>query len=289
MRHFARVLFVLSAIAGTVTLGACLPDFNASSRTIRIGVLPDQNSEALKVRYAPLMKHLSDVTGQKVQLVIPDSYDDLVEKFGAIEVDIAYFGGVTFVRANKTQGAEPLVMRDVDATFKSYFIAHRSTDDRRGLAQFKGTRFAFGSKSSTSGHLMPRHFMIQKGLEPERAFSYVVYSRGHDDTVRKVASSEATLGAVNALIYESMVEKDASLKNVTRIVWVTPPYPDYVWAARKGLSRDIKDRFQNAFLSLSGTNPNDQKVLNSLNAGGFLPAKMENFAVLKTIMRVTGL
>ena len=84
---------------------------------MRVGVLPDEGVESLRKWYAPLLDYLSAKTGLEFQLVLPSGYGELLRMFGNREVELAYFGGLTFVQAFDTYAAAPLVMRDVDTRF----------------------------------------------------------------------------------------------------------------------------------------------------------------------------
>ncbi|MCP4379652.1 MAG: phosphate/phosphite/phosphonate ABC transporter substrate-binding protein [bacterium] len=149
---------------------------------LRVGVLPDESVEALHQRHDALLGHLSAETRIDFELVLPPDYKELVRLFGNREVDLVYFGGLTFLRANLFHRAEPLVMRDVDSRFTSWFLV-KDGDPAHDVVDFKGKAFAFGSRLSTSGHLMPRHFMkTEKHIIPEEFFSEVRYSGAHDKT-----------------------------------------------------------------------------------------------------------
>jgi phosphate/phosphite/phosphonate ABC transporter binding protein len=111
------------------------------------------------------------VSAMKVQFVPVVDYAATVEGLAAKKLDLVWYGGFTSVQAVKrTQGqATRLAMRKEDAEFKSVFVA-RKDGPIKSLADLKGKTFAFGSVSSTSGHLMPRYFLLKNGLNPERHF-----------------------------------------------------------------------------------------------------------------------
>ena len=139
---------------------------------VRVGVLPDQTEQVLRQRYADLLAYLSEQVGVAHELYVPDGYADLVDAFGRGEFDLAYFGGVTFVRAREEHDAQPLVMRDVDLRFVSYFVT-RSDVTGEKVEDFRGQHLAFGSELSTSGHLMPRYFLRQLDIVPEQFFATI--------------------------------------------------------------------------------------------------------------------
>lgn len=173
-----NVWFTLLIVLCTVAVGVYFvvrPTLHheTTPSVLRVGVLPDEGVEALRKRYVPLLKYLSEKTGLDFQLVLSPDYNGLVRMFGNREVELAYFGGLTFVQALDSYDAAPLVMRDVDTRFTSWFLV-KGGKAAHGFSDFKGKRFTFGSRLSTSGHLMPRHFMrSEKQIIPEVFFSEV--------------------------------------------------------------------------------------------------------------------
>jgi len=77
------------------------------------------------------------------------------------KVDLAWFGGFTFVQANVRSGGQliPLVLTDRGPNFRSSSSPLPSSFINT-LADLKGIRSVSG-RSSTSGHLMPRSFLLQ--------------------------------------------------------------------------------------------------------------------------------
>jgi phosphonate transport system substrate-binding protein len=255
---------------------------------LRIGVLPDQGEAILRERFRPLAEHLSQALQKPFELVVPVDYADLVDQFDKGQLDLAYFGGLTFLQAHARAGAVPLVMRDVDAHFTSYFLMTAALPevDWQGM---RGLSFSFGSRLSTSGHLMPRYFLQQHGIEPESYFSDVRYSGAHDATAGLVEKGEVALGAANSQIINKMFATGRLSGQKVRILWETPPYADYVWAVRPDADQAFAQRLLNGFLSLSPINERHAQILEPLDAGGFVPASLEDFTALKEIAISAGM
>ena len=152
----------------TFCLTCCKPQDTLPS-VLRIGVLPDENPVLLKQRYTRLVNYLSEATGVPCELVIPKDYDELLSLFLKKEIDLAYFGGFTFIQAHEKVQAVPLVMRGIDMKFQSYILVNKKLNINK-LEELKGHSFAFGSRLSTSGHLMPRYYLIDKNIDPEQLF-----------------------------------------------------------------------------------------------------------------------
>ena len=281
---------LLAVMAMTIAVGAYYAVDPAPARfghtvpsAVRVGVLPDMNQEELERRYSPLLSYLAEETGLDFRLVVPADYAELLQLFGQGEVDLALFGGLTFVQANSLYQAEPLVMRDVDTRFISVFVV-RHADPATRLTDLEGKTLAFGSSLSTSGHLMPRYFLQNsKQIIPENFFGHVIYSGAHDRTAYMVRDGEADLGAVNVEIVDRMLHDGRLRKGELRVVWETPPYPDYVWAVPPHLDEETKIRLRDAYLKLDPDDKRKSQVLSRLGATGFVPAGARIFQPLKQI------
>ncbi len=285
MSSLPRFIIWLASVGLVLYLGACSgPQQGDAMEILRIGVLPDESVEALRERYDPLLEFLAHETGFVCQLVVPDSYQDLLNKFGAGQLDLAYFGGVTFVKAQSAYDAIPVVMRDVDSRFTSVLlVAGDSTDDT--LGELKGKRFSFGARLSTSGHLMPRHFLQSEyDITPEEYFGSVRYSGQHDRTAYWVRDGEVEAGVVNTEIVQRMLTDGRLQAGDIRTIWTTPSYADYVWAAHPQVSEVRRERIQDAFLKLSLDNPGEASILVKLGAAAFYPASTKDFSMLGAVM-----
>jgi phosphonate transport system substrate-binding protein len=286
-RHGLTLLIILATVVALSVYYTADPIWTSSGKdtppVVRVGVLPDMSENDLRQRYDPLMQYLSEEIGLDFRLIIPADYADLLRLFGTGEVDLALFGGFTFVQANDLHQAEPLVMRDVDTRFVSVFLV-RHNDPAAELSDFKGKVFAFCSTLSTSGHLMPRYFLQHdKQIIPENFFSQVIYSGAHDKTAYMVRDGEADIGAVNAEIVNGMLQ-DGRLKQWDlRVVWQTPPYPNYVWAVPQHLNEDIKTQLRDAYLQLDVNDEHHRQILAGFGATSFLPAGGRQFQPLQQI------
>lgn len=252
---------------------------------LRIGVLPDQEPQLLQQRLQPLLGYLTEKTGLPTVLVMPASYEELLKLFAQNKVDLVYFGGLTFVKAQTYHNAKPLVMREIDSRFVSYFIS-QGQQPKSELLEFKGASLRFGSLLSTSGHLMPRHFLKQElAIEADRYFADVSHSATHDETILAVRDGLVDVGASNANILKSMIRDGRLKKGDVKVIWQTPPYSDYVWAIQPHIPLKLERTLRNSFLSLSEANLKESQILASMGAKRFLPAGNHNFETLKNVAK----
>lgn len=285
MRRISALLLLatlLSACTDRVPAGA------APAGAIRIGVLPDQSRDRLEARYVPLVRYLADTTSLDLELVLSDSYPEFLDQFSSGELDIVNFGGLTFIQAEASCGAEPLVMRDTDLTFTSCYIVSGS-DGRESIPDFAGDSFAFGPNLSTSGHLMPRHFLKLAGIVPETTFSEVRHSNGHDHTAAWVRDGEVAIGAVNCVILDALLRDRRLEPGQVRVLETTPTYSNYVWAVQSSMPAHVRTSLRDAFLALDATVPEQRNLLQSLGANGYVPAGSGDFDDVRIAARTLGL
>ncbi len=276
----AVIAILLSAMAG----GCDSPEpAGEKLSALRIAVVPDDDPAVLRTQYAPLLNYLERELGVPCELIVPESYDALLQSFLNDEVDLAWFGGVTFVLASRSGDAVPLVCRESDLRFTSSFLV-KADDPAADIADFQGKRLAFGSKLSTSGHLMPRHFLNQLEIEPETYFSEVVYTGSHNGTALAVRDGNVDIGVCNSGVTDAMFESGRLSHDDVRILKVTPPFVDYTWACRAGLPSAMRQKLRDAFLNLSPETADQAAILNALDAAYFVPVHREEFESLKSIV-----
>ncbi len=265
------------------TLCACADESVDHARTsapLRMAVLPDQSRDSLLSQYNPLVDYLESATALEIELVLPLDYVDLVDQFDAGHVDLAWFGGLTFTQAEQRSRAQPLVFRDIDLEFTSCYLAS-AADARTTIDEFRGATFSFGPSLSTSGHLMPRYFMTNDGLDPDQFFASIRHSAGHDRTAALVADGTVALGVANCIIVQALFENGVLSDDDVRIIETTPPYSDYVWATRADLDERVKVSILDAFLSLDAMNPEHLGLLRLHGANEYLPAGREDFKLVR--------
>jgi len=253
MLKFLATLFV-TAVAATAFA-------QTAQTTLKVSAIPDENPTELQRKFAPLGKYLEAKTGLKVEFIPVTDYAATVEGLAAGKIDMVWYGGFTFVqaylRSNKT--AIPLVQRVEDAEFKSVFIT--TNPEIKTLADLKDKTFTFGSASSTSGHLMPRSFMLQAGIDPDKTLKRVAFSGAHDATALQVAGGKVDAGALNISVWEKMLAEKKIDTTQVRVFYTTPPYFDYNWTVRGDLDPALINKLRQAFLDLDPKNPEQAEIL----------------------------
>jgi phosphonate transport system substrate-binding protein len=256
---------------------------------LRVTAIPDESPTELARKAAPLLAYLEQQLGQKVEFTPVTDYAAAVEVLVNRKVDLAWFGGFTFVQAKLRSGgrAVPLVQREEDEKFRSVVISADPTV--KSLADLKGKDFSFGSQSSTSGHLMPRHFLAQQGLDADKAFRRVAYSGAHDATIAAVAAGRVTAGALNISVWQKFVDEKKVDPTAVRVIYTTPTYFDYNWTVHADLPAATRDKLRQAFLALKPGTPQADEILKLQRATRFVPTQAENYAGIESAAKAAGL
>ncbi len=286
MRFLSR--FALSAFLVATSLTAA-----QAQDTLYFSAIPDEDETKLAERFNKVAAYLSDELGVPVEFVPVKSYPGAVTAFRNDQVQLAWFGGLSGVQARlAVPEARAIAQGAEDRVFVTYFIANTET----GLAEgdsfpeaAKGMTFTFGAKTSTSGRLMPDFYIREEtGMAPDEFFSRVGFSGDHSQTLRLVASGAWQLGALNFAVFDDAVANGAPEVETARIIWKTPPYPDYNWTIRGDVDArwgdGFADKVQAALLGMT-----DPDLLAAFPRSAFIPAENADYAPIEQVARALDL
>ena len=248
-----------------------------AQQVLRVTAIPDESPTELARKAAPLVKYLEGKLGMKVEFTPVTDYAAAVETLVNRKVDLAWFGGFTFVQASARSGGKviPIVQREEDEQFRSVFIT--SDPSIKTLADLKGKDVSFGSQSSTSGHLMPRSVLLQAGIDPDKDFKRVAYSGAHDATIAAVAAGKVQAGALNVSVWEKFVADKKVDTDKVHVFFTTPPYYDYNWSVSADMPEPLRAKLTQAFLALDRKTPEGKEILELQRATRFVPTRPENY------------
>ena len=278
---FSRFLMALCGLIFTVSVQA--------QGILRISAIPDENPTELQRKFSKVAAYLAKETGMKIEYTPVTDYAAVVEGLAAKKVDLAWLGGFTFVQARlRTGNAIPIAQRAEDEKFTSKFIASTASGIK-GLGDLKGKNFTFGSVSSTSGHLMPRFFLLENKINPEKDFKRMAFSGAHDATALQVESGKVEAGVLNASVWDKLVQEKKVDTRKVKVIWTTPPYFDYNWTVRGDLDPVLVKKLTAAFLQLDPKVPAHKELLDLQRASRFIATKPENYKGIEQAARSAGL
>lgn len=273
--------------AALLTLVSLNPALAAD--TLYFSAIPDEDETALVTRFTKVAAYLEAELGVPVRFVPVKSYPAAVTAFRNDQVQLAWFGGLSGVQARLVvPDARAIAQGTEDKAFVTYFIANTAT----GLTESadfpdaaRGMSFTFGAKTSTSGRLMPEFYIREEtGDAPDQFFGRVGFSGDHSQTLRQVASGAWQVGALNFSVYDKAVADNAPEIETAKVIWKTPPYPDYNWTIRGDVDArwgdGFADKVQAALVGMT-----DPALLESFPRDGFIPASNDDYTPIEDVAR----
>ncbi len=276
-----RHRFLGSAGASVAAVAAGAIPFRArAAGTLRVAVVPEvATTSSSTAEKQPLVDMLQRATGMTVALTIPTNYAATVEALGNGGADLAYLGGLTYVKAHDRYAVRPLVQRASDREFHSLFIASAANAALANLKDLKGKRFAFGDVNSTSGHLIPAKEMLAAGIDVDSDI-HARFTGNHTATALAVNSGAVDAGALDESVYRKLVDDKTIDPQKARVFYTSAPFVDYVWVTSKDLDPAIAQRIANGFL-----HANDPHLYDLLRAKKFVTANDGEYDDIRAIAK----
>jgi phosphonate transport system substrate-binding protein len=262
----------------------------AQPAVFKVTTIPEEAATEQMRKFGPLSKYLERKLGTKVEFTPVNDYPAAVEALVNKQVDLVWFGGFTHVQAQIRSGGKiiPIAQREEDAQFRSVFIAQKDSGIK-SLADLKGKQVGFGSQSSTSGHLMPRSFLLQAGIDPDKDFKRVAYSGAHDATIASVVSGRVDAAALDITVWRKFVDEKKVDTSKVDVFYTTPPFYNYNWSVHADMPAAMREKVTAALLELSMNDPEGKEILTLNRATKYIPTSAANYKGLEVAGRSAGL
>jgi phosphonate transport system substrate-binding protein len=261
-----------------------------SQQVLRVTTIPEEAATEQMRKFGPLSNYLEKNLGMKVEFTPVNDYPAAVEAMVNKQVDLVWFGGFTYVQANIRSGGKvvPFAQREEDTKFRSVFITQKNSGITK-LADLKGKQVSFGSQSSTSGHLMPRTFLLEAGINPETDFKRVAYSGAHDATIASVVSGRVDAAALDITVWNKFVNEGKVDTSKVDVFYTTPPYFNYNWSVHADMPAAQREKIAKALFALDMNTSEGKEILTLNRATKYIPTKADNYKNLELAGRSAGL
>ncbi len=282
MSHYLKAILCFLLFSTSISLSA--------QTVLRVTTIPEEAATEQIRKFGPLTKYLERTVGMKVDFVPVNDYPAAVEALVNKQVELVWFGGFTYVQAQIRSGGKiiPIAQREEDTSFRSVFITQTNSGIKR-LTDLKGKQVSFGSQSSTSGHLMPRSFLLEAGIDPDKDFKRVAYSGAHDATIAAVVSGRVDAAALDITVWRKFVSENKVDTTKVDVFYTTPPYFNYNWSVHADMPAPLREKITAAHLNLNMNNPEGKEILTLNRATKYIPTKPENYKGLENAGRSAGL
>jgi phosphonate transport system substrate-binding protein len=261
-----------------------------AQQVFRVTTIPEEAATEQVRKFTPIASYLEKKLGMKVEFTPVSDYPAAVEALVNKKVEMVWFGGFTYVQAQIRSGGRvvPIAQREEDTRFQSVFIAKTDSGIKQ-LTDLKGKQVSFGSQSSTSGHLMPRHFLLQAKIDPDKDFKRVAYSGAHDATIASVVSGKVEAAALDITVWKKFVAENKVDTKAVDVFFTTPPFFNYNWSVHADMPADLRAKVQKALLDLDPATAEGKEILQLNRATRYIPTSPENYKGIEAAGKSAGL
>lgn len=239
-------------------------------------------------QYLPFLKYLERETGHKLELSFTPAGENIVDRLGRGEVHFAAIGAVSYIDARERYGVG-ILARGLNAKgkaeYRSKFVVSPGSPIR-SVEDLKGRKLAFGSVTSTQGHLIPHIVLESKGLGLDDLSGHE-FTGSHLNCANAVISGEADACGMQDTMADDMVAR-----GLLKVLHVSEYFPSSGIAANKSLPRQIIDDMQRALLAFQPKGRDKAGLYNwekSEMPNGFVIAKDEDYASMRESVIKIGL
>lgn len=284
---------ILSLLLLTTVIAFKPNPSNASTKSEKpliFGVgLFQPDKEKNDATYKPLADYLAQKLKREITLRTVDSWEGLAKAMGNGEVDIGLLGPWGYVLANNESGSEVVstILYDGKPEYFALIITNPKTK-AESLKDLKGKTFAFGDKGSTSGYLIPFHYMMKQNINPDDYFSKVLYTK-HQAIETQVTKGELDAGADYNRNRNTMIEEGLIKAEDSKIIWQSDALPNDAVALNPELLKDKKFvRELQAALENIGPELKSQPTLLPKHYTGFVTKTDSFYKVIRDAGLATG-
>ena len=192
--------------------------------------------------------------GPPIDYILFSNYDRQVQALLDRHIDIAWNTNLAWIKVHRrTRGAcRALAMRDVDARFTTVLVA-RTDSGIASLADLRGKRLALGSADSAQAAILPRHFLHQAGVDPERDCTAAALrsrcrqARRHRHERTGSAAPCEKAKRMSGMLAESPWNQPVAEGRIDarqlRPIWTSPGYCHCNFTALADFPEDLGDRW----------------------------------------------
>ncbi len=279
-------LMILSFISLTLLI-SCDSSSQSSTKIIPpewgtelfLGIIPQEKDA--KDHYTPFSNYLSQQLGVKVTVIIPNSYQEVIDGLKKKQLHFALLGPKSYIEANKqanTMTAIRIIDINGEKGYKGIIIVNKDSNYNQ-FSDLENKSWAFTDDNSTSGYLIPSiYFASIAHIDPKRFFSQITFSGNHDNSILKVKNGEVAAAATNNVALQKGAGKKWQLSDF-RILWESEFIPNDMFAYRQDIPDSLKQAFTQAAL-----NYHDQQGLTAMGATRLVSSQDEDYAFIRKLV-----
>ena len=263
---------------------------------IVLGFNPAENAQTLQRSADELARDLSQRIHLPVRATVTLDYTTLVESMRSGHVHFAWLTPSPLVLAERLFGVRVLLTQ-VRRGQPTYYSAVVVREDSRfhTINDLQGGSIAWIDPTSTSGYVIPRYLLLQRGFNPASFFARQVFAGQHDAAVIAVQRGQIDAAAVWA---DPPGEHTGAWTRYLanrpgprlRPLLYSPPVPSDAIATTEVFAREhpLLVRSVSSSLMAIGQSEEGRAILRRLNStDGFVPSDIAQYDLVRRAFRAT--
>jgi phosphonate transport system substrate-binding protein len=233
--------------------------------TIRIGTV-DVDAVKQIMKFQPTADYIAtkisnETTEYKGEVIIPSTLNEMAKLLKEQRVDLYFESPFTIALVDKESGAVPFLLRWKEgvAQYHSIFII-KNNSSIKTLNDFAGKTIAFEAPESTSGYLLPKAYLIQKGFklvgestknssnDDDNNIIRYVFAREDQNIPLWVVEGKADIGVISNVDFEQEVYE--SIKSQLKIIDRTIDVPRHVVSHRSEMEPALVQKIKDVLLNM---------------------------------------
>jgi phosphonate transport system substrate-binding protein len=244
------ILLAAAVSAPAVTQAQTSPASCPTGDTLRFGVEPYEDAAVLAPAYQPLADALGASLGCKVELDITTNYTAEIEAMRNDKLDVAEFGPLAYVFAQKLANAELVAtFSDADGQPATYYasIVTWPGSGITDVSQLGGHSFAYSDPASTSGHLYPAYGLKANGIDPDTGVQ-AIFAGSHTASFEALRNHKVDAGELNSDRIATATAAGEYSPDQFVTLWQSAAIPQDPITVRGNLPAVAKQRIHDALL-----------------------------------------
>jgi len=256
---------------------------------VRFGLIPYLGKETVRRAHLPLAERLSEDLHLPVELVLSDSYGDVVERLARGEIDLVELSPYTFAQAERRVKLRCLVQSIMNGSpTTTGYIVVRDDSPIVNVAQLKGVQFGFVDPVSTAGYLYAAKALRDNGIDPKRDFATADFLGNHEAVLLAIYEGRIDAGATYQGGFHALEHSRGIDPLSFRVIAKTPRMPNDLLCVRADLPASVGDAIIRSLFALNTKTRQGRAVLSPLNMNGYQLADDSAYDMVRRIAAEVG-
>jgi phosphonate transport system substrate-binding protein len=225
------------------------------------------NPGGVKAAFGKIKPYFEKSLGMEVEYFYATDYTSVIEAIRAKKVHVAYMSPFSYVLGSQTHDITPIVTMGEDGKphlyhsviFTNYKTNLNSMADVK--ARSKSLTLCFADPASTSGHLIPRAYLVTMGLNPDSSFKETIFAGSHPASILSVASGKVDVGcSTKEYGIDLLLRRGVLKEGQVKVLWQSDPIVSSPIVVRNDLNKDLAKKIQDLFLNMAKDAPDAFKT-----------------------------